>query len=298
MSILNLSIPQLPEDQMEEYHQILDLFQFVKNNVSNTKLVENHPELISLCEQFGDYCIKNYKEVMQIMNTPDEEEDWDSVDTSNTHEAETDWECLEEEDEAEREWECLETNSIEEDEQRLEKNEKEKRERRLQKEKYVNGLWRQSQEDQDAAEFLKENNFYAQSIFWYQQANEKGLKALLLQNDIEYGTLSYYFKSHDIVFLAETLVKYTGMEIFNSELLSHARLMEAIGQKEQKKRTLCVRARYATTNMSMENTQPWFVFQRGDAHMAAETTKQILNYCFQELGCKDFRNSPSECIIQ
>ena len=237
MSNLNLSVPQLPEDQMDdcEYQRdIFDLFHFVKNN--KNKFVENHPDLISLCEQFGDYCIKNYKELLQIRYPQDEEEDWESVpvDTSNTHEAETDWECLEEEDEAEREWECLETNR-EEDEQRLEKEEKAKRQRRLQREKYINGLWRQSQEDQDAAEFLKENNFYAQSIFWYQQANEKGLKALLLQNDIGLGTHSYYFKSHDIVFLAETFVKNTGKEIFNSELLSHARLIEAIGPKEQKK---------------------------------------------------------------
>jgi hypothetical protein len=85
--------------------------------------------------------------------------------------------------------------------------------------------------------------------------------------------------------------KYYG----NFELLKNARLFEAVGPDERKKRSLCVRARYAVTSISQENTQPWFVFHTKDVLNASKYTLFIFNYCDEELAIGKL-TSPSDCI--
>jgi HEPN domain-containing protein len=158
--------------------------------------------------------------------------------------------------------------------------EKAKKELALQQENYINGLWRQSEEDLYAAEVLQHYNCYAQAIFWYQQASDKALKALLLKRGLDLGV-----KSHDLVLLAETALTKQEQTADNLEGVKNTRLIEAIGPKEQRKRSLFVRARYAAANMSTDNnTQPWFVFHSKDVLNASEYTTKILIYCTQELG--------------
>ncbi len=50
---------------------------------------------------------------------------------------------------------------------------------------YVADLWRQSESDLESAEVLQSNHQYAQAIFCYQKASEKGSKAVLLQKGYE-----------------------------------------------------------------------------------------------------------------
>ena len=167
----------------------------------------------------------------------------------------------------------------------------------LDKENYIIGLWSQSESDLKAAYILQKNDCCSQAIFCYQQASEKALKALLLKSEIGLGVHSDYFKSHYLDMLAERALtiqdKYDG----NFELIKNARLFEAVGPDERRKRSLCVIARYAITSISQENTQPWFVFHRKDVLNASKYTSYILNYCNQELGFEKL-TSPSDCIIQ
>jgi HEPN domain-containing protein len=297
-----------------DIRDVFDLFELV--SFQKEKFFEKHGALISLSEDFINYFIDNFEDVFEIMHPQDieqenkEEEDWECVETGplETHntlttieQKEEDWECVEtvplethntltitepkeEEYEGQYEWErVLEEIKVQ---------------CRIHKENYIIGLWKQSESDLKAADILQKNDCCTQAIFCYQQASEKALKALLLKSEVSgMGVYSDYYKSHYLDMLAERALtiqdKYDG----NFELLKNARLFEAVGPDERRKRSLCVRARYAVTSISQENTQPWFVFHRKDVLNASKYTSYILNYCNQELGFEKL-TCLSNCIIQ
>jgi HEPN domain-containing protein len=289
-----------------DIRDVFELFELVC--FQKEKFFEKHGALISLSEDFINYYIDNFEDVFEIMHPLDivqenkQEEDWDCVETGplETHNSPTTTEQKEEE----YEWECVGKDSDDGFQEDLSDDytlwlEVAKQECRVQKENYIIGLWRQSESDLKAAEILQKNDCCSQAIFCYQQASEKALKALLLKSDIGLGVHSDYFKSHYLDMLAERALtiqdKYDG----NFELVKNARLFEAVGPIEKRKRSLCVRARYAVTSIGQEaqNTQPWFVFHSKDVLNASIYTLYILNYCDQKLGLKKF-TSPSDCLIQ
>ncbi len=290
-----------------DIRDVLDLLQLVC--FEKEKFLEKHAALISLSEDFINYYIDNANDVFEIMHPLDivkenkQEEDWDCVETGplETHNSLTTTDQKEEAEE-EYEWECVDKDSDDGFQEDLSDDytlwlEVAKQECRLQKENYIIGLWRQSESDLKAADILQKNDCCSQAIFCYQQASEKALKALLLKREIGHGVHSDYFKSHYLDMLAERALtiqdKYDG----NFELLKNARLFEAVGPIEERKRSLCVRARYAVTRICKENTQPWFVFHRKDVLNASIYTLFIFNYCDEELGFEKL-TSPSDCIIQ
>ena len=293
-----------------DIRDVLDLLKLVY--LKKEKFVENHPALISISEDFINYYIDNANDVFEIMHPLDivtenkQEEVWDCVETGpmETHNSLTTTDQKEEAEE-EYEWECLDKDSddgfqedISDDDYTL-WLEVAKEECRVQKEEYIIGLWRQSESDLKAADLLQKNDCCSQAIFCYQQASEKALKALLLKREIGLGVHSDYFKSHYLDMLAERALtiqdKYDG----NFELVKNARLFEAVGPIEKRKRSLCVRARYAVTSIGQEaqHTQPWFVFDSKDVLNASIYTLFIFNYCDQELGFENL-TSPSDSISQ
>ncbi len=294
-----------------DIRDVFDLFELV--SFQKEKFFEKHGALISLSEDFINYYIDNANDVFEIMHPLDivqeneQEEDWDCVETGplETHNSLTTTDQKEEAEEYE--WECVEKDSDDgfqedpSDEVYTFWLEVAKKKSMLDKENYIIGLWSQSELDLKAAYILQKNDCCSQAIFYFQQASEKALKALLLKIEIGgMGVNSEYFKSHWLDMLAERVItirdKYDG----NCELVTNARLLEAVGPIEKRKRSLCVRARYAVTRIGQEaqtSTQPWFVFNSKDVLNASIYTLFIINYCDQELGLEKL-TSPFDCVIQ
>ena len=68
----------------------------------------------------------------------------------------------------------------------------------------------------------------------------------------------------------------------DNEIVNQARLVEQIGRSKGDYRPLCIRARYAMTDTSVQS-QPWTIFSRADTVKASEITKVILKYCAKNL---------------
>jgi HEPN domain-containing protein len=294
-----------------DIRDVLDLFYLV--SFEKEKFLEKHAALISLSEDFINYYIDNAKDVFEIMHPLDivqeneQEEDWDCVETGplETHNSLTTTDQKEEAEEYE--WECVEKDSDDgfqedpSDEVYTFWLEVAKKKSMLDKENYIIGLWSQSELDLKAAYILQKNDCCSQAIFCFQQASEKALKALLLKIEIGgMGVNSEYFKSHWLDMLAERVINIRDKYDGNCELVTNARLLEAVGPIEKRKRSLCVRARYAVTSIGQEaqtSTQPWFVFNSTDVLNASIYTLFIINYCDQELGLEKL-TSPFDCVIQ
>ena len=286
--------------QGHDIRDISDLFEYIFSN--KDQFLPKHALLVSFNEQFIDYYVKNGEELYNIVHPPtsnqveeDVEEDWDFVHPP-THQEMEQFQEEEEEEEENSEAQPNEETFINlsppefiENVMRLET---------ISLKEQVSDIMHQSQSDQYASKVLKEHGCLAQSIFFSQQSSEKAFKALWLQQgNACYKINSQSFKSHDLVALAQNVVSIDERNAGTCELVSHARLMEAIGDNEYPHRSLCVRARYASTSMYSTNTQPWFVFNTRDVNIAYQHSEEIYKYCVKKIGFKNL-SSYNSCIIQ
>ena len=141
--------------------------------------------------------------------------------------------------------------------------------RKLDEQKYIKDLFIQSREDFEAAEILQQNQCNARAILLFQQANEKGLKALWLKRgELRYKIHNEYFMTHKLEFLTRMVLTAEEREKEeDNEIVNQARLMEELGRSKDDFRPLCIRARYATTDTRVQ-TQPWTIFSNADTIMA------------------------------
>ena len=256
------------------------------------KFLPKHAALVRLNEQIIEYYINNAEELFNILHPStiqkieEEEEDWDCVEKCSEpmHKPTNQMVDQEEEDNIEPTEEEEYLNSPE----FFENVRKENAENALNLKIQVANLMHQSESDQLAAKVLKHHGCLAQSIFYFQQSSEKGLKALWLQQgDPDWKVKSDAFKSHDLVALAQIVQRHSEMHAGNFELVSHARSMEAIAQNSSDcRRSLCLRARYAKASRDILNTQPWFVFNTNHVNSAYEHSNEILKYCVKTIGQK------------
>ena len=68
----------------------------------------------------------------------------------------------------------------------------------------------------------------------------------------------------------------------DNEIVNQAKLMEELGRTKGYYRPICIRARYASTDTSIQS-QPWTIFSNADTLKASEITKVILKYCADNL---------------
>ena len=109
---------------------------------------------------------------------------------------------------------------------------------------YIKDLVIQSNEDLEAAEILQHHQCNAQAILLFQQANEKGLKALWLKRgDFRYKIHNEHFMTHKLEFLTYMVLTQQEREIKDDlEIVKQAQLLEEIGRSKGDFRPLCIRS--------------------------------------------------------
>jgi HEPN domain-containing protein len=239
------------------------------------RFTDQHATLVSLMDQFSEYLASNKEVLYKDFLLPDylrfhvgnqeeeeEEEDWDLLASVEGREEKK-------KDDCEVRKEVEEDRPITPTEVHTKKNQ------------YIDHLWIQSESDLGAAEWLQSSNrHHAQAVFYYQQASEKALKAVLLSMGYGFGVNSSLFKSHDLYSLVDAVVHKQEYSKSKMQVLRSASLLEAVASKEKRKRFVCLRARYAVANVNLEiNTFPWFVFQSEHAVQAAEHAWNIVQFC-------------------
>ena len=99
---------------------------------------------------------------------------------------------------------------------------------KINEQKYIKDLVIQSNEDFEAAEILQNQQCNAQAILLFQQANEKGLKALWLKRgDFRYKIHNEYFMTHKLELLTSMVLTQQEREMKeDNEIVKQARLIE------------------------------------------------------------------------
>ena len=149
--------------------------------------------------------------------------------------------------------------------------------------------------DLEAEQILQEHQCNSQAILLFQQAIEKGLKALWLKRgDLKYKIHNECFMTHKLAFLASMVLTQEERENeMDNAIIQQANTIEQIGRSKEDYRPLCIRARYASTDTKVRS-QPWLIFSDNDKIQIADLTYKMLDYCansFKDIEkCINFTN--------
>ena len=234
----------------EDYslRDVTDLFEMITKK--KELFLNKHDKLFDLAEEFVLYYVENATELYETMhpsvaytNTEEEElwltdDEWQEKQSKPPISSEQQNSTKEDIDDDEPEWIDIEWNNHTEIEQK-------QREilRQLEDQRYIKDLFIQANEDLEAAEILLQQQCNAQAILLFQQANEKGLKALWLKRGpIRYNIHNEYFMTHKLEFLTRMVLTAEERKMEeDNEIVNQARLMEELGRSKGDYRPLCIR---------------------------------------------------------
>ena len=281
------------------YGEIRNVIEVFDEIISNEEIFKaDHQILIDITTSFLEY-YKNHKEnLLELVNYSkpeifDEEEEWKTDDESDTSKPQTQTEIPSHEEEAKLEDNKYQPNQLELEELQKEINELQSLQHEIMntinEHRYIKDLVIQSQLDLEAAEILQNHQCNSQTILLFQQAIEKGLKALWLKRgDLKYKVHNENFMTHKLHFLASmVLTREEREKEMDNAIIKQANEIKQIGRSSADFRPLCIRSRYASTDIRVRS-QPWLIFSDKDTVQISDLTKRMLEYCADNFEESDY----------